>query len=114
IDCEIDFLYSLLGRESAHPWQPGETAPRLDVLTEHAALLATTWEDFLAGDVDSERPLEADEGEGTIPAGVVIAVALYHGTEHRAHICTILGALGHEPPDVTPWAYAEASGRIRA
>jgi uncharacterized damage-inducible protein DinB len=28
-------------------------------------------------------------------------------------ICTILGALGHEPPDLTPWGYAFASGRIR-
>src|SRR5215210_7529632 len=97
IDCEMDFLYRLLGRQSAFPWQPGKTV-RLDVLMERAALLATAWEDFLAGDVDSERPLEADEGDGTIPAGVVIAVALYHGSEHRAHICTILGALGHEPP----------------
>jgi len=34
------------------------------------------------------------------------------GSEHRGQICTILGALGHEPPDLTPWAYAFASGRI--
>src|SRR5262249_22660899 len=35
------------------------------------------------------------------------------GSEHRGQICTILGALGHEPPDLTPWAYAFASGRMR-
>jgi len=40
-------------------------------------------------------------------------VVLYDGSEHRGQICTILGALGHEPPDLTPWAYAFASGRIR-
>ena len=80
---------------------------------EHAALLATDWEVFLASDVDSERPLPPDEGTNTIPAGVVIAVVLYHGSEHRGQICTILGALGHEPPDLTPWAYAFASGRMR-
>ena len=39
-------------------------------------------------------------------------VVLYHGSEHRGQICTILGALGHEPLDLTPWAYAFASGRI--
>jgi uncharacterized damage-inducible protein DinB len=81
---------------------------------EHAARPATDWEVFLASDVDSERPLQPDEGTNTIPAGIVIAVVLYHGSEHRGQICTILGALGHEPPDLTPWAYAFASGRMRA
>ena len=59
--------------------------------------------------MDSERPLQPDEGTNTIPAGIVIAVVLYHGSEHRGQICTILGALGHEPPDLTPWTYAFAS-----
>jgi uncharacterized damage-inducible protein DinB len=76
--------------------------------------LATDWEIFLAGDVDSERPLPPDEGNEPISAGVVIAVVEHHGSEHRGQICTILGALGHEPPDLTPWAYGFASGRIWA
>jgi uncharacterized damage-inducible protein DinB len=104
IYCEIDFLERLLGHSPTDPWQLGETAG-LDALIELAAQLASDWEIFLASDVDSEHP---------IPAGVVIAVVLYHGSEHRGQICTILGALGHEPPDLTPWAYAFASGRIRA
>ena len=112
IYCEIDFLDRLLGREPRDPWQLGETTG-LDVLMEHAALLAADWEVFLASDVDSERPLQPDEGTNTIPAGIVIAVVLYHGSEHRGQICTILGALDHEPPDLTPWAYAFASGRIQ-
>ena len=113
IYCEIDFLERLLGREPSDPWQLGNTTG-LDALMEHAALLATDWEVFLASDVDSERPLQPDEGTNTIPAGIVIAVVLYHGSEHRGQICTILGALGHEPPDLTSWAYAFASGRVRA
>jgi len=112
IYCEIDFLDRLLGRSPTDPWQLGETTG-LDALMEHAALLATDWEVFLASDVDSEHPLPPDEGTNTIPAGIVIAVALYHGSEHHGQICTILGALGHEPPDLTPWAYAFANGRIR-
>ena len=47
IYCEIDFLNRLLGREPTDPWQLGETTG-LDALMEHAALLATGWEDFLA------------------------------------------------------------------
>ncbi len=111
IDGEMESLYHLLDREAAIPWPPGPMVS-LDVLTERAVRLATTWEEFLAGDVDGDHPLPADEGVGTIPAGIVITVVLYHGNEHRAHICTILGALGPEPPDITPWAYAFASGRI--
>jgi uncharacterized damage-inducible protein DinB len=113
IYCEIDSLDRLLGREPSDPWRLGSTTS-LDALTEYASQLATDWEIFLASDVDSERPLPPDEGTSPIPAGVVIAVALYHGSEHRGQICTILSALGHEPPDLTPWPYAFASGRIRA
>lgn len=110
IYCERHFLDRLLGREPTDLWQLG--AIGLDVLMEHAARLATDWEIFLAGDVDSELPLPPDEGTVPIPAGVVIAVVLYHGNEHRGQICTILSTLGHEPPDLTPWAYAIASGRL--
>ena len=113
IYCEIDFLERLLGREPSNPWQLGNTSG-LNRLIDLAAQLATDWEVFLASDVDSERPLPPDEGTNPIPAGIVIAVVLYHGSEHRGQICTILGALGHEPPDLTPWAYAFASGRMRA
>ncbi len=110
--CESDFLERLLGRELTNPWQIDETTG-LDVLTTQADLLKTDWEHFLATAVDSERPLPPDEGTHPIPAGIVIAVVLYHGSEHRGQICTILGALGHEPPDLTPWAYAFARGRMR-
>ncbi|HMN31265.1 MAG TPA: DinB family protein [Caldilineaceae bacterium] len=112
IYCERDSLDRLLGRELSDLWQLGNTTG-LDVLTEQATLLASDWELFLAGEVDSEQPLPPDEGTNPIPAGVVIAVVLYHGSEHRGQICTILSAHGHEPPDLTPWAYAFASGRIR-
>ncbi len=77
-------------------------------------MLSATWEQFLAGDVDSERPGESRSDKGEVfatPAGVFITQALHHANEHRAHICTILGALGHEPPDVSAWGYAFAAGR---
>ncbi len=41
-----------------------------------------------------------------------LAQAFHHASEHRAQICTILGALGHEPPDVSAWGYALATGRM--
>jgi uncharacterized damage-inducible protein DinB len=113
IDSEMSYLFRLTGAAPAYPWPRGE-AVGLDVLAERAAVLATTWEHFLAGEVDSERPIEArgsDPERYTVPAGVFLAQALQHGSEHRAQICTILGALGYEPPDVSAWGYAFASGR---
>jgi uncharacterized damage-inducible protein DinB len=113
IDAEMSYLFRLTGAWSERPWRADE-AVGLDVLTQRASELAATWEQFLADDVDSERLGEArgDRGEVfAVPAGVFITQALHHANEHRAQICTILGALGHEPPDVSAWGYADATGR---
>jgi len=112
IFCEIDSLERLLGQAPSDPWHT-EKRTGLGVLLTHAARMATDWERFLSSNVDSEHLLPLDEGDTPVPAGVVIAVVIYHGSEHRGQVCTILSALGHEPPDLTPWAYAFASGRIR-
>jgi uncharacterized damage-inducible protein DinB/catechol 2,3-dioxygenase-like lactoylglutathione lyase family enzyme len=115
IDSEAWYLFRLTGVWSAYPWREDD-AVGLDVLAERAATLADTWEQFLAGDVDSERLGEArgDEGEVfAVRAGVFITQAVHHANEHRAQIGTILGALGHEPPDVSAWGYALATGRMR-
>jgi uncharacterized damage-inducible protein DinB len=115
IDAEASYLYRLTGAWPAHPWRGDDTdAVGLDVLAERAAVLATILERFLAGDWDSERLGEArgDQGEVfAVGAGVFLTQALHHANEHRAHVCTILGALGYEPPDVSAWGYARATGR---
>jgi uncharacterized damage-inducible protein DinB len=113
IDSEAHYLFRLTGAWPAYPYREGE-AVGLDVLAVRAAVLAATWARFLAGDVDSERLGEArgDRGDGfAVRAGVFITQAIHHANEHRAQICTILGALGHEPPDVSAWGYALATGR---
>ena len=114
VNSEMSYVFRLTGAWTERPWQYDE-AVGLDVLAERAALLATTLERFLAGEWDDERLGEArgDEGEVfAVRAGVFLAQALHHANEHRAHVCTILGALGHEPPDVSAWGYALATGRM--
>jgi uncharacterized damage-inducible protein DinB len=113
IDAEASYLYRLTGAWPAHPWR-GDAEVGLDVLAERAAVLGTTLEQFVAGDWDDERLGEArgDEGEVfAVPAGIFLTQALHHANEHRAHVCTILGALGYEAPDVSAWGYALATGR---
>jgi uncharacterized damage-inducible protein DinB len=114
INSEASYLYRLTGAWTAHPW-PGDSAVGLDVLAERAAILATTLERFLAGDWDSARLGEArgdDDEVFAVRAGIFLTQALHHANEHRAHVCTILGALGYEPPDVSAWGYALATGRM--
>lgn len=114
INSETSYLLRLTGAWSEYPWQRDE-AVGLDVLAERAAVLAATWERFLAGDVDSEQLGEArgDQHEVfAVRAGVFITQAFHHANEHRAQICTILGARGVEPPDVSAWGYALATGRM--
>jgi hypothetical protein len=96
-----------------HPWRDYEEVD-LDTLLERAAILGSTLTEFVGGDWDPERWGEGRGDDGAIfaiRAGVFLAQALHHGNEHRAHVCTILGTLGIEPPDVSVWGYAQGAGR---
>jgi uncharacterized damage-inducible protein DinB len=113
IDAEMSYVYRLTAAWPERPW-PYDEAVGIDVLLERASLLAETLAEFLAGDWDDERLGEGrgEEGVLDIRAGVFLAQAIHHANEHRAHVCTILGALGYEPPDVSAWGYAHATGRM--
>ena len=52
-----------------------------------------------------------DGSEGHAPAGIRLAQALHHGTDHRSQVCTTLTSLGIEPPEIDVWAFAESQGR---
>jgi hypothetical protein len=44
---------------------------------------------------------------------VVLVQALHHVSAHGEQVCACLAALGVEPPDLQPWARADATGRSR-
>ena len=113
VDSEMSYVFRLTGAWTERPWQAGEPAG-LTVLAERAAELARVLEAFLASDWDDERLGEArgPHGEYSVPAGVFLTQAIHHANEHRAHVCTIIGALGREAPDVSAWGYALATGRM--
>ena len=53
------------------------------------------------------------DGSGNrAPAGIRLAQALHHGTDHRSQIATILTMLGIGPPDIDVWEFAALDGRI--
>ena len=53
-------------------------------------------------DSDALGEARGDDGKVfAVPAGVFLTQIFHHANEHRAHICTTLGALGHDVPDVS-------------
>ena len=117
IDAESSYLYRLTGAWPDVPWQRGEPVG-LDVLEERAGVLASAWEAMLrTGDVDTERFGEARGGDGRsfdVRAGIFLTQALHHANEHRAQILTIIGARGHDAPELSGWEFALATARMTA
>jgi uncharacterized damage-inducible protein DinB len=117
IDAEASYTYRLTGAWPTHPWREQDAAEPevgLDVLADRAKVLAGTLGPFLAGEWDTERLGEARGGRSevfAVRAGIFFTQLIHHANEHRAHVCSILGALGHEPPDVSAWEYAISTGR---
>jgi uncharacterized damage-inducible protein DinB len=88
-------------------------APGIAQLREHAVrsgdlLIEAAGRTTPDDTIDEER----DGRVLRLHLGVVLVQAMHHGNDHRAHICTILGA--HDIPygDMDVWAYGEATGGI--
>lgn len=74
---------------------------------------ARLWERYLEDPLDAHHKISLDEGAYEAESFVPVAQALHHANVHREQICSILTALGVEPPDLQVWAYAEATGHAR-
>ena len=85
-------------------------------LREAIAANGAAWQVLLASDPDPEADLveRGDGWEFHQPAGLRLAQAIHHGTDHRSQVCTALTSHGIEPPEIDLWAYGEATGRTRA
>jgi uncharacterized damage-inducible protein DinB len=78
--------------------------------------LAARWDRFLESPFDAERTFAIDWEDGNVrdvPAGVVLAQVIHHGSDHRSQICTILTTLGITIPAMGLWDYAEVTNRAR-
>ena len=80
----------------------------LPELRERAQSDLERMEAVLAGDFEPGRVVQMSRGTAT--AGIIAAQFIHHGSDHRAHVGTILGAHGPEPPDLDVWAYAQSIG----
>lgn len=113
IASEISYLTSYLRGEKPATWEGYDTAG-LDELTAKVDEIEAMWREILAEPSGSEdvvvRRLR-DKGEFDVKKAVLLTQAIHHANEHRAQICSMLGLLGIEPPDVSAWLYGIETGR---
>ena len=58
-----------------------------------------------------ESDIRTDDGYLVKPWTVFVQ-AINHGAEHRRQVCSILRALGVEPPRLDGWGFGEATGAV--
>ena len=95
-------------------WATDDNATEdLDQLEARAEETARLWQKLVAEPFDAGRKLLLDRGEYECDAALVVVQALHHGAAHREQVRAGLADLGIRPPDLQPWAYADATGRSR-
>ena len=90
--------------------------PGLAELSRRNDEMERRWMRLLEQPFDAERTHLMHWHDGTdrdVPAGVILAQAIHHGSDHRSQICTILTTLGVTIPPMGLWDYAEATDRAR-
>ena len=104
------YLRRLAGGGPAWVDRPDDA--ELDQLAAWTEEAGQRWERLLAEPVDAEHAFVVGDGDVEVRGGVIVAQALHHGNAHREQICAVLTGLGVEPPDIQPWAYGWATGRM--
>ena len=87
----------------------------IDDLIAKERVVGERIERLLGQDFDPTRVItlkRGDVAQGTATAGVILAQFIHHGSDHRAHIGTILGAHGVAPPDLDVWSYGGSIGEV--
>lgn len=113
IRSEAGYQARLMGSEPDWDRQQSGSADLVE-LSRRNDELAARWKHFLSEPFDAERTFLMRWHDGfdrDVPAGVVLAQAIHHGSDHRSQICTILTTLGMTIPPMGLWDWAEATGR---
>ncbi len=106
------YLFALTGGLHLAGDEEGMTPAELRAVMERNG---EAWVSLLAGDPDPDTVVirHRDDGsESHAPAGIRLAQALHHGTDHRSQVCTVLTTIGVEPPAIDVWDFAEQDGRL--
>ena len=114
VRAEEGYLFALNGDQ---PPPRGRVGPPdsglvpLAELRDRARTSTERMERYLASGDDPSRRIPRPTGD-SYTAGIAGAQFIHHGSDHRAHIGTILGAHGVAGPDIDVWQYALAVGEL--
>ena len=112
VGADASYLFALTGGRRPPIDDGGMSLPGLRAAMESNG---AEWKALLAQGLDPDTVVvrHRDDGsESHAPAGIRLAQALHHGTDHRSQICTILTTLGVEPPAIDVWDFADEHGRL--
>ena len=96
-----------------------EGSATLDEIAAHLSRVKDGVEKLFAGqELDPERVIRDPRRKPTDPpllitAWVLVTQFAHHGSDHRAHIGTILGAHGLDTPEIDVWAYGAANDAVK-
>ena len=113
VGADASYLFALIG--GARPLVDAASMSLAEMRTVMEAD-GPAWKALLAQGPDPDAIVvrHRDYGsESHAPAGIRLAQALHHGTDHRSQVCTILTILGVEPPAIDVWDFADTQGRLR-
>lgn len=112
VGAEQGYLFRLTGEPPPRGlFQPDQLVP-LAELRERARTNAERIERVLGSGFDPMRVVTRPQSKTRATAGVVVAQFIHHGSDHRAHIGSILGAHGKAPPDLDVWSYGSSIGEV--
>ena len=109
VDAEAGYIHRLMGKERPTDWLEEANAGSPKSGTARTSSVSNWWR-ILANDWDTEALGLGRGDDGVvfeIRVDIFLIQLIHHGNEHRAHVCTVLGAHGIEPPEVSAWGYAE-------
>ena len=112
VGADAGYLYALTGGRVSEIDEDSMDLPALRVaMVSYGPAWASLLEDDLDPDAIVTRHRE-DGSQSHAPAGIRLAQALHHGTDHRSQICTALTTLGIKPPEIDAWDFAWEGGRL--
>lgn len=111
VGAENGYLFALTGELPPGGRLTPELRP-IEELIERERVNGERIERVLEDGFDPDRVVTRRD-RGTATARVIVAQFVHHGSDHRAHVGTILGAHGVEPPDIDAWAYGTSLGEVR-
>ncbi len=107
IDADGRYLQRL-ERPTLPPYEDRGAVPLVELrrdLDEHERRWAEALARLDEGTLRAEIAARDDYPDVPRAEGLLLAQAIHHGDDHRTQICSTLGALGLEVPDLDVWAF---------